>query len=136
MGDAREHPGLEAQAGIPCAPPTILVVDAEPTIRLLLLRVLQAAGYRVVAAPGLRAGMDACERHSRIDVVLVDIGPCLAGAPGVARAIASRWPTARLVIMTGENIERLPGLTGVTPTRLLKKPFSVAELLASIGYQD
>ena len=53
---------------------TILVVDDEPTVRLLIVDVLQDAGYRVLEADRRPRGLRILQSDTRIDLLLTDVG--------------------------------------------------------------
>ena len=66
---------------------TILVIDDDPTIRLLLSAGLTRQGYRVVEAADGASGLDAF-RHDLPDLVLVDV--CMPGMNGYSVVTAIR----------------------------------------------
>ena len=64
---------MTAEAGGPNTEAArILVVEDDPEIRELMLRYLEAAGYKVAAVPDGR-GMDALMAKQPIDLVLLDL---------------------------------------------------------------
>jgi CheY-like chemotaxis protein len=110
-------------------PRRILVVDAAPALRRLMVIILAAAGHRVEA---VATGTDALARlqQSPVDVVISDVwldrrvtGLDLAGA------VRERWPHVRFVVTTvsARDLASLEqqdlGIHG-----LLEKPFSPAGL--------
>jgi two-component system phosphate regulon response regulator PhoB len=114
---------------------TILIVEDEDDVALMLRYNLEAEGYRVETAA---TGDDAAERmrESLPDLILLDW--MLPGTSGLelCRRWRARHETARVpVIMItarGEEEERVRGLaTGADD--YVVKPFSVAEVLARIG---
>jgi PAS domain S-box-containing protein len=52
----------------------VLVIDDEPTIRMLIAEVLSDAGYSVIEAPDGPAGLRVLESNARIDLLITDVG--------------------------------------------------------------
>ena len=108
--------------------PTVLVVDDEASIRELLRRILEGAGYTVAAAGDARSALAAMAEHSP-HVVFLDVH--LPGSNGLwlADQIQARFPTSATVLATAdrdippvENLRR--GIIGY-----LMKPFGRADVL-------
>jgi DNA-binding response OmpR family regulator len=113
------------------APPTILVVDDEPSLRDALTYTLRNEGYRVVAAAN---GVEAIQaaRRQRPQVVVLDV--MLPGIDGlqVCRTLRSESPVPILLLSAkGEEIDRVVGLE-IWADDYLGKPFAMRELLARI----
>ncbi|MBN2798649.1 MAG: response regulator [Deltaproteobacteria bacterium] len=104
-GPAEAREASEDQAEPVARPPRgelVLLVEDEPLVRRLLLRILQGAGYRVVVA---EHGLDAVEvfkaRHEEIDVVLMDVMmPQLNGKEAWAR-MRGISASAKVIFMSG-----------------------------------
>ena len=112
--------------------PTALVVDDEPSIRLLLDRVLQRAGYKVTLAADGNEAIDHL-RHGVFDVVLTDKNmPGLDGVD-VARFARQALPDACIVLITGyANAQSAEDSSGVVDA-YLTKPFKISELEMEIA---
>jgi DNA-binding response OmpR family regulator len=113
------------------APPTILVVDDEPSLRDALTYTLRSEGYRVVAAAN---GVEAIQaaRRQRPHAVVLDV--MLPGIDGlqVCRTLRSESTVPILLLSAkGEEIDRVVGLE-VGADDYLPKPFAMRELLARI----
>jgi signal transduction histidine kinase len=108
---------------------TILVVDDDRDVRQLAVSCLENLGYHVLAAAGGRAAIEIATREARIDMVLIDIAmPEITGVE-VMQAILKKRPGIRFLYMTG-----YVGPTKLDPSeqRVLKKPFTIAELAAKV----
>jgi two-component system, OmpR family, response regulator ResD len=112
---------------------SVLVVDDEPTIREIVSRYLERAGYRTsLAADGPQAvAMSAREIP---DLVVLDI--MLPGFDGfeVMRLLHDRPPPRPAVILLtakGEESDRIVGL-GRGADDYIAKPFSPRELVARV----
>jgi len=109
---------------------TILLVEDEPSVRDLVRDILVEHGYRVVEAPNGRAALEVLEEH-RDEVLLVLTDLVMPGMNGreLAAQIKSRYPEIRVLFTTG-YFSGTPALG--SGERLLKKPFSVQELLGKL----
>jgi CheY-like chemotaxis protein/signal transduction histidine kinase len=106
-------------------PPTVLLCDDEDLIRGLLVRVLQAAGYRTVEASG---GPEALERleTDAIDLVIADHGmPGMTGVELYRRAVERRpLLRTRFIITSGDpGTADLVALTDRDGVPIIEKPF-------------
>lgn len=81
---------------------TILIVDDDPAVLVLIQNMLMAADYRVLlAAERADAVRLARQKHIHIDLVLLDV--CIPGVSGTGLAdeILSLRPNIRLLWMSG-----------------------------------
>ena len=73
---------------------TVLVIDDEPTVRMLIVEVLEEAGYRALEAADGPAGMKILHSDTRIDLLITDVG-LPGGMNGRQVADAARVGTGR-----------------------------------------
>ena len=107
--------------------PTILVVDDERTIRMLVRLTLEPHGYDVVEAAGGAEALALAEAHQP-DLALLDVAlPQLSGLE-VARRLGGRTPVLFLTGLSPDD-EAIDG-SGVRGS--IEKPFSPATLLRRI----
>jgi CheY-like chemotaxis protein len=108
--------------------PTILLVEDSDIVRPLVARMLLDEGYTVhIAKNGLEA-LDLLARTA-VDVVVTDLlMPRLDGRK-LALEIAARWPSIRMVFMTGHPNS---ALVRDLPGPLVLKPFGPEELMAAV----
>ena len=120
-----------APTGAPDA--TILVVEDEQVVRTLVANLLTEAGYRVLEARSGEEAFALTEGAVRsIDLVVSDVVmPGLSGPQVIAR-LRERYPELRVLFMSGHamNMLRREDLRG---TRLLRKPFTRAQLLTEVN---
>jgi CheY-like chemotaxis protein len=110
---------------------TVLVIDDEPTIRMLVADVLAEAGFAAIEAADGPSGLKILESNARIDLLITDIGlPGGLNGRQVADAARAIRPDLKVLFITGyaENAAmrdgRLePGMS------LITKPFEI-DLLA------
>ena len=112
-----------------------LVVEDEPSIRLLAARTLRAAGHVVLeAASGEEALRLARVHFGRIDVLFTDVVMPGISGPSLAAALAHRYPGLRVVLTSGytESEVARRGLA-VASGVFLRKPYAPADLLAALA---
>jgi signal transduction histidine kinase/CheY-like chemotaxis protein len=107
---------------------TILVVDDDCDVRQLAVSCLESLGYRALAADGGGAAVEAIG-NTRVDMVLIDIAmPEINGVETLATMLKDR-PDLPYLYMTGYVG---PTTLAASEKRVLKKPFTVAELAAKV----
>ncbi|RYG87578.1 response regulator, partial [bacterium] len=73
-GDEEEPEGTAPAPAPEGEGQTVLVVDDEPTLRMLILQVLRESGYQPIEASTGRAAMAMLKSIERIDLLVTDIG--------------------------------------------------------------
>jgi nitrogen-specific signal transduction histidine kinase/CheY-like chemotaxis protein len=112
----------------------ILVVDDEPRIRNLALRLLRQAGYMAIEA---HDGVDAIERigslNDAVRLILMDLTmPRLDGIEA-AREMRRRLAHVPIILMSGFSEHEFSQKTsGMQFVSFLQKPFNSEELLGAI----
>jgi two-component system cell cycle sensor histidine kinase/response regulator CckA len=108
---------------------TILVVDDEDTLRYVIRRLLEDAGYGVVeAANGLQALGQLNDPRAVIHVVLSDIRMPVMDGWELTAAIVRSHPTLPVILMSGFGTTFLE--SSVHPrVNFLPKPFAHERLL-------
>lgn len=106
----RHHGAGECSMAVPVPAPlirsgnkeTILVVDDEPTVRMLLVEVLEELGYEVVEAADSLIGLRILQSEARIDLLVSDVG-LPGGMNGRQMADAARVtrPELKVLFITG-----------------------------------
>jgi len=114
---------------------SVLVVDDEAPIRVLLSDILRARGHKVMTAEDGLAGLRAVE-NIRFDMVITDLS--MPGADGwtVIEETRRRWPDTKLVILTGYGgfaELTVPGGDTSVVDALISKPFNIAEIDLTIN---
>ena len=130
-GDAEpEAAPAEAEHGAAC----ILVVEDDRSVRRLVARVLERAGYSVlVAAGGQEATKLSSEVTGDIDLLLTDVVlPTMSGR-AIAELVTEQHPGARVLFMSGYTDEAIVH-HGVLDrdTHFLEKPFTPHVLLSRV----
>ena len=110
---------------------TVLVVDDEPTLREVVVRYLERAGYRALEA-GDGDEAEVLLRNQPPDLVILDL--MLPGTDGLELCRRIRADSALPVIMLtarGEEADRIVGLE-LGADDYVTKPFSPRELVARV----
>jgi PAS domain S-box-containing protein len=89
----------------------VLVVDDEPTVRAVVRRVLEDAGYSVLEASGRVQAADALSRGAGVDVILLDMDLVGSGRRAMLEQLRALRPTAALVAFGGRD--EAPGMDRV-----------------------
>ncbi|HTE47250.1 MAG TPA: response regulator, partial [Gemmatimonadaceae bacterium] len=114
---------------------TILLVEDERSIRDLITRILQASGYRVLAASsGADALRLALDHPGTIDLVTTDVVmPGMTGPELVAR-LHETHPGIAVLYMSGyASGSAMPHALDGLDVALLQKPFTPSELMQKIA---
>ncbi len=125
----------------------ILIVDDDALVRLVTAAMLERLNYTAVAVDSGAAALEVCaqerdaqERDAQrggaegsFDVVLLDLAmPDMSGVELLA-VLRVKYPRLAVVVMTGyADIGPALQIKTDTETRLLAKPFTVAELQAAL----
>ncbi len=112
---------------------TVLVVDDEPTVRMLVTEVLEGLGYLALEAAAGPAGLDILRGAGRIDLLVTDVG--LPGMNGRQLADAARGlrPGLKVLFITGYAENALISHGHLEPgMQVLTKPFALDGLAARI----
>jgi signal transduction histidine kinase/DNA-binding response OmpR family regulator len=124
-----DRPGLEGGFG-----ETVLVIDDDPTVRLLMVDLLQDTGYRVLEAPDGPAGLKILRGETRIDLLLTDVG-LPGGMNGRQVADAARVMRPRLLVLfiTGYAENAVIGHGQLEPgMQVITKPFAMDALATKV----
>ncbi|WP_233124601.1 hybrid sensor histidine kinase/response regulator [Agrobacterium vaccinii] len=125
--DTRTPGGARAQE-------TVLVVDDEPTVRMLISDVLQEFGYTVIEAADSATGLKILQSDVGIDLLVSDVG-LPGGMDGRQMADAARQsrPGLKVLFVTGyaENAAVRDGKLD-PGMAVLTKPFAVETLAAQV----
>jgi PAS domain S-box-containing protein len=110
----------------------VLVIDDEPTIRMLVAEILAESGYAVIEAPDGPAGLKVLESNARIDLLITDVGlPGGMNGREVADAARLTRPDLKVLFITGYAENAVIGGGRLDKGMfVLTKPFQM-EILAS-----
>jgi signal transduction histidine kinase/CheY-like chemotaxis protein len=119
----------------PGAGETVLVIDDEDTVRMLVVEVLEEAGYATLEAPDGPAGLRILQSDARVDLLITDVGlPGGMNGRQVADAARVGRPGLKVLFITGFAENAAIGNGHLDPgMEVLTKPFAVSELASKIS---
>ena len=132
----------EAAAALPTSPParadgagrTVLLVEDESAVRLLVREVLEELGYRAIEVAEPQAAISVLKSRTPIDLMVSDVG--LPGMNGrqLAEVARDARPDLAILFITGyaENAAIRAGFLG-SNMQMISKPFALDALAAKIG---
>ena len=109
---------------------TVLVVDDEPAVRMILAHVLKQMGLSVLSA---QDGGDAvrvyAEHGHEIDIVFLDLTMPVMSGEEVFRCIVEQDPNARVVLCSGYSEAKAHArFADRKPEAFLEKPFRIVDV--------
>ena len=112
----------------------VLVIDDEPSIRMLITDVLSDTGYSVLEASDGPAGLRVLQSAARIDLLITDVGlPGGMNGRQVADAARTLRPDLKVLFITGYAENALMGNGHLEKgMHVLAKPFEVERLAIKI----
>ncbi len=119
-----------AHAADPGQGETVLVIEDEPMVRMLMVEVLEEAGYVIMEAADGPSGLKILQSPTRIDLLVTDVGlPGGMNGRQVADAARATRPDLKVLFVTGyaENAAVGNGLLDAG-MQVITKPFSMAAL--------
>jgi signal transduction histidine kinase len=113
---------------------TVLIVDDEPTVRMLVTDVLEEYGYTAIEAENSLAGLAVLRSDLRIDLLVTDVGlPGGMNGRQVAEAARQFRPGLKVLFITGYAENAVLSHGHLAPgMHVLTKPFAMETLAARI----
>ena len=113
---------------------TIVVVEDETSVRSVMKRVLESAGYRVLEAGGASEAIEVLTTHpGQISLVLTDVVMPGVGGPELARRIQQRTPHLPVLFTSGYTDSEIARRGLLQPgAAFLQKPFTPAALVRAV----
>ncbi len=113
---------------------TVMVVDDEPTVRLLITEVLEDLGYLVLQADRGSAALEILQSKAAIDLLVTDVGlPGGMNGRQVADAARAVRPDLKILFVTGYAENAALAHDTLEPGMyVLPKPFSIAALTGRV----
>ena len=109
---------------------TVLVIDDEPMVRMLIKDVLEEVGYDVVDVADGPTGLKVIQSDSRIDLLVTDMGlPGGMSGRQVAEAGREARPNLKVLFVTGyAQTTMLDADFNQSSTQVIGKPFNFEAL--------
>ncbi|WP_295514093.1 PAS domain-containing protein [uncultured Pseudomonas sp.] len=109
---------------------TVLVVDDEPTVRMLVMDILEDLGYAVIEAADSLTGLKILQSDVHLDLLITDVGlPGGMNGRQLAEAGRQSRPGLKTLFITGYAENAAIGNGHLDPgMEILTKPFAVDSL--------
>jgi CheY-like chemotaxis protein len=108
---------------------TILLVEDEDAVRVIVSAVLRRQGYRVLEASSPSGACVIFERHAaEIDLLLTDVVMPEMNGPTLAQRLVSLRPELRILFISGYADMTTPPASGNPNVSFLSKPFQASVL--------
>ncbi|QGY04764.1 PAS domain-containing protein [Methylobacterium mesophilicum SR1.6/6] len=132
--DADDVVGMLTEAARAVQGETVLIVDDEPSVRMLVTEVLEDLGYTAIEAADSIAGLKVLQSDVRIDLLVTDVGlPGGMNGRQIADAGRARRPGLKVLFITGYAENAAVGSGQLDPgMQVLTKPFAMEALAARI----
>ena len=113
----------------------VLIIDDEPTIRMLVAEVLEDNGYKAVEASDGAAGLHILQSSAKIDLLITDVGlPGGLNGRQVADAARLRRPQLKVLFITGYAENAALGKGQLSPgMHVMLKPFEMDQLASKVS---
>jgi PAS domain S-box-containing protein len=113
---------------------TVLIVDDEPTIRMLVTDILEDLGYAAIEAGDSATGLKILQSDVRIDLLVTDVGlPGGMNGRQMADAARAHRPGLKVLFITGYAENAFLGNESLPPgMAVLAKPFAMDNMAARI----
>jgi CheY-like chemotaxis protein len=113
---------------------TVLLVEDELALRMVIVEVLSDLGYTVLEAGNSQSGLQIVESDARIDLLLTDVGlPGGMNGRQLADAARKRRPDLKVLFLTGYAESIAAGNDGMEQgMEIMTKPFALEQLVAKV----
>ncbi len=114
---------------------SVLVVDDESSIRVLVAELLTSIGYEVIEAVDSNAGLNVLSSDVRIDLLVTDVGlPGRVNGRQMADIARQARPGLPVLFITGYAQNQALDKCHLEPaTEVLTKPFALEKLLSHVN---
>ncbi|MCU1292999.1 MAG: multi-sensor hybrid histidine kinase [Bryobacterales bacterium] len=127
LGEGTPAPDLIEEAAEPAGRGYVLLVEDDGCVREGITVLLEAIGYSVIA---LSSGEEALAipQEQRPDLLLTDVTLAGIGGATLGELLCKRWPSMRVVLMSGYFEEASRTNAGDRGWHFLQKPFDMSQL--------
>ena len=133
-GDVVDDAQAEGDVAHPGAGETVLVIEDDPSVRLLVVQVLEELGYRAIETESGRDAAPVLQSARHIDLLISDVG--LPGMNGrqLAEIARENRPGLPILFMTGYAEQAADQAAFLEPgMEIITKPFAIEQLARRIG---
>ena len=132
-GDVASLPQSRPRTEIPRGNETILVVEDEPAVRSVTVRILELLGYQVLQAGNGAEALEVLGAHAgAIDLLFTDIVMPVMDGRTLANRVRKILPAAGILFTSGYAFESSQDDSGQLNVPILDKPFTPEELAHAV----
>jgi two-component sensor histidine kinase len=114
-------------------PPTLLLIEDDPLMRMVVAGNLEAAGFRVAEAGSGAEARETWQSGREIDAVIIDVGLPDCRGDQLASELRAMAPRLPIVLATGyDEAVVAPGFLGSRLSRILAKPYDDVALIGAL----
>lgn len=126
--------GLSSQGTAPRGSETLLVVEDEDAVRLLIRTVLEQNGYRILEASGGAEAMELAKQHpNSIQLIVTDVVMPEMGGRQLVEALRRMHPKAKVLYLSGYTDDAVVRHGVLHDTaNFLQKPFATLALARKV----
>ena len=111
---------------------TVLLVEDEEAVRLIVSAVLRRQGYTVIETSSPASAVELFERHAEeIDLLVTDVVMPVMNGPALAQRLGAIRPALRVLFISGYTSVPSPEMQNPN-VGFLNKPFQTAVLVARV----
>jgi DNA-binding NtrC family response regulator len=113
---------------------TVLLVEDEDTVRVIISAALRRHGYQVLEASTPAGACDIfAQRATEIDLLLSDVVMPEMNGPALAQRLVAERPELRVLFISGHADVAAPSVESSNPNvDFLSKPFHASALVAKV----
>ena len=113
---------------------TVLIIEDQASVRMLLARVLEDAGYQVYEATNGRQGLE--QFHARpVDLVITDLEMPEMNGLEVILELTRAFLDVKVIAMSGRATEELQKAKLLGARQTFPKPLDLHALLHAVQYE-
>jgi CheY-like chemotaxis protein len=134
VAQATDKSAQTLRAGTPAGTETVLIVEDEQAVRMLMASVLKRAGYTVLEAGNGTEALQVCEKaHSSIDLVVSDVVMPEMSGPDLLKRLKEFKPDIKVLFVSGYTANAMVEHAAFdSKTPFLQKPFTAAGLARKV----
>jgi signal transduction histidine kinase len=131
--DSHDNPAASTRRFVPKGTGTILLVEDEDEVRLLIKQMLRAGGFVVLEAADQKHAVEICRNLNQvIDVMLTDVVMPRISGPQLAATVHTIRPNLKVIYMSGYPRDRFEQDGHPDILHFIQKPIAPEDLRALV----
>lgn len=111
--------------------PVVLVVEDEPLLRMLVVELVEEAGFTAIEARDADEAVVLLESRTDITLLFTDINmPGSMDGLKLAHAVRNRWPPIKILVVSGQ--QRLQSSDLPSNSCFVEKPYQASALVKEL----